>query len=199
VQILALDPSPTSTGWALEQRDGDRRSGTRDWIQAARNAGAPEDRVHHEAICLAMDFVITCYRPKIALFIEEPKFNPRRGFDIWGTGAVIAFWRAMMAAAHRAGYDRIHSVDPQEWRKAVLGRGTMASAEAKREARRWCRQFGETFSTDDEAEAKCILHYGKSLMIGQPAGELFAARVGRSSRRRKAWQSVAERMEARPR
>jgi Holliday junction resolvasome RuvABC endonuclease subunit len=185
LHILAIDPSPTSTGWALEL-DGKTTSGTREWVRLARKETEDDTRVQHQAILLAQDFIASrIIREPMTLFIEEPRFNPRMGFDLWGTGAVIGFWRAMMAAAHRAGYARIESVQPQTWRKAVLGNGKAK----KSDARKWCRMMGAEFHGDDEAEALCILHYGRSVVNVTPAGVLFAAADRRNPRRLSAWQS----------
>lgn len=183
MNILAIDPSPTSTGYACSVGGDDLKSGSKNWTALARAGGAPEERVAHEALALAQDFVIVRHRAPMALFIEEPRFLPRK-FDIWGTGGVIAFWRAMMAAAHRGGYDQIHSVQPQTWRKAVLGNGNAD----KSEARRWCLTMDLGFPGADEAEALCIEHYGRSLLASLPAGMLFSAGRRSGQRSAAAWR-----------
>lgn len=159
--ILALDPSPTGTGYALggEASGEVQESGTIDWMAAARSAGVAD---HEDALIEAFAAFdrwlrgLLADRPNIAVVaVEIPRFNPK-SFDMNGSGATV--YMSFQAQVIASEYGRRYlPTEPQTVRRDVLGRGNLP----KRKILSRVQMLGYNPCDDDEADAISILLYAQ--------------------------------------
>lgn len=143
--MLALDIA-TACGWAMHV-NGRVSSGT---------LNLPTDDYGHMSATFRRWLNDRMYDGVHTIVVERPTaFRITDSYD-----RCTGLWWDAMAVAWTHDVAR-HEVRPSAWRKAVLGCGNLGTKAAKALAMEWANDNGFSPAGHDEAEALCILAYGR--------------------------------------